>query len=661
MKTTWLLIALVLVFGSIIALPAASAAPIPLENPRVSHAGLAVSSTDFQISPDGSRVVYRAFGSDSNRRRLYSAPTDGSSAPILLSSNPLAPTDTVDSFQITPDGRDVIFTYGSIITENYDLYRVAIDGGDPELLNGPLISAGGVVGFQISPDSNWVVYRADASVDESFDLYRVSLANGSILKLNSDLIAGGSIAEDFAFTPDGARVIYRANQRTLNSIELYAVRIDQTGSTLLNDDLVFGGDVAAFAITPNSQYVLYSATQDSLNLRELYRVPTNKIGITISAESAELSGSVKLSLPLAFNGSVKRFVISPDGNRVVYLADVEQFNRNELFSRPIVGGSNTKLNGDLVAGGGIQSDYRISPNSDWVVYRADQQTNDLIELYATPISGGAFIKINSTMAGDVRSFEISSDSNRVVYLADQEIVDLREIYSRTLPQVSDDAPVVSPLLLAVKLNDPTDGSGVQRYAISPDGRRVVYVANEIADASTRIASVPIAGGANLTLNTISAASLSINTFAISPDSSRVIYRADQQQDGIFELFASYEEAPIATISGPSSALPNGSAPISITLDRAPTLASVTVQVGALGGNAIADTDYTLAAQSVTIAPGETQATLNLHVLPNPDRTTPRTLTIILSGTSTSTIGTPGSIEITLANSQYLVALPVVIR
>ena len=92
----------------------------------------------------------------------------------------------------------------------------------------------------------------------------------------------------------------------------------------------------------------------------------------------------KLNGPVAsgFAGRVLSSLQAPDGSRLVYLADAEQDEVYELFSVPIGGGTATKLNGPLVAGGDVSNGvllYQISPDSSRVVYLADQDADEVFE------------------------------------------------------------------------------------------------------------------------------------------------------------------------------------------------------------------------------------------------------------------------------------------
>ena len=84
--------------------------------------------------------------------------------------------------------------------------------------------------------------------------------------------------------------------------------------------------------------------------------------------------NIKLNGPLVSGGDVDEFRVSPDSSRVVYRADQDTDNVDELYSVPLAGGSPVKLNGPLVSGGYVWY-FQVSPDSSRVVYHASQDTN----------------------------------------------------------------------------------------------------------------------------------------------------------------------------------------------------------------------------------------------------------------------------------------------
>lgn len=188
---------------------------------------------------------------------------------------------------------------------------------------------------------------------------------------------------------------------------------------MLNKELVEDGSIDCYyiLISPDSKYVVYRADQDAFAVEELYSVPIE----------GPASAGVKLNdlLPLGGDVAFKKFAISPDSSRVVYIADQENDEVDEIYSVPITGSSspNIKLNDPLPSGGDIDS-FKMSLDSRLVIYRADQDTNNIMELYTVHIRGGEPVKLNHKMelergsvGDDVHTFELSPNGETVVFEA----------------------------------------------------------------------------------------------------------------------------------------------------------------------------------------------------------------------------------------------------
>ena len=132
--------------------------------------------------------------------------------------------------------------------------------------------------------------------------------------------------------------------------------------------------------------MVYLADQDFDEKDEIYSVPL-------------AGGTPPTKLNLAFSSQqdvYSRFQISPDSTTVFYRADQESDGVDEIFRVSITGGGNLKLNGPLVSGGEVSS-FLLSPDGDRVVYVADQDTNEVSELYSVPATGGAVVKLNGPL------------------------------------------------------------------------------------------------------------------------------------------------------------------------------------------------------------------------------------------------------------------------
>jgi hypothetical protein len=145
------------------------------------------------VSPDGNRVVYTAnLGAAA---RLYSAPTDGSAAPVPLNELQVA-ANSVTQFAISLDSSRVVFLFQNPATGQQELYSVPIGGGPQSRLNSNLQGFASITNFLISSDSSQVVFRADLSADGEFRLYSVELLGGAVNGLTKQPVAGGSVAPE---------------------------------------------------------------------------------------------------------------------------------------------------------------------------------------------------------------------------------------------------------------------------------------------------------------------------------------------------------------------------------------------------------------------------------------------------------------------------------
>jgi hypothetical protein len=318
--------------------------------------------------------VYRADAEIDETWDMYSVPIDGGT-PLWL--NVVGDGDVADDYQISADGSQVVYRIDADATadERWELYSVPIDGGTPVQLNGTLPGDVSVAeGFAIDPGSARIVYRADANVSsyKTWELYSVPIGGGTAVKLNGALVEDGDVT-DMAVTLDGARVVYLADQETDGMVELYRVPVGGGTAVKLNDTLPGGGTIDGFQLSPwgGGGDLVYRGMQDEPGVWELYRVPIT------GGEAIKVSGA------LVANGDVQDWSLCADGSHLAYRADQDTNDVIELYGVALYGEQAVvKLNGTLIAGGDVQT-FQLTPNGDHAVYRADQDTDGMIELYAS--------------------------------------------------------------------------------------------------------------------------------------------------------------------------------------------------------------------------------------------------------------------------------------
>src|SRR6185436_14716741 len=99
------------------------------------------------------------------------------------------------------------------------------------------------------------------------------------------------------------------------------------------------------------------------------------------------SGPEKISGSLPSFADVNAYQVSPDGARVVFVADSEVDDQNAIFSVD-ASGVPIRLGGPLVPGGDVAG-FEISADSRRAVYRGDLVTDGVFELFSAPLDASA--------------------------------------------------------------------------------------------------------------------------------------------------------------------------------------------------------------------------------------------------------------------------------
>ena len=212
------------------------------------------------------------------------------------------------------------------------------------------------------------------------------------------------------------------------------------------------------------------------------------------------------------------FKVSPDSTYVVYVAEAETDEVNELFIVALAGGAPRKLNPPLPPNGDVEwARVAFTVDSQFVLYVADQDVDNRLELYRVPVTGGPSVKLSAPLVagGNVLNYQLDPDGQRIVYLADQDVNEVFELWS--IPYGGG---------AATKLNGQlTSGGDVSTYGIDPIGNRVVYLADQLLDQRSEIFGVPIAGGTSVRLNPELAANADVFSFELNRIINVVVFPA----------------------------------------------------------------------------------------------------------------------------------------
>ncbi len=582
-----------------------------------------------KISPDGQYAVYVQDAVSDNADELWSVRLDGSSAPARL-SEVLTSANSNITFAISPDSARVVYLVDQDTPGVIELYSIPIAGGVTRTkLNPNLNSPRYVLNFQISPTSDRVFYLATAGADSlMWQLYSVPITGGTAVRLNADLAFDVDV-EGYRVNPAGTTVVYRAGWDSGGFWELFSVPATGPYEEAVQLSITLptsGGDVdPSFQISPDGTRVVYLADPSATGSYNLYSVP---IG---GGTSTKLNGTLP---PPPTPGSVDTgFKISADSTRVVYRADQSAYGVYQIYSVPLAGGTAaTRLNGVLAVNEDVEPGYAISPDSTQVVYRSDEDVNDIVELYSAPLNGtGAPTRLNGVLVGggDVLGspsnpdLQISPNSARVVYVADQNVDTLNELFS--VPIGGGTATRLNRTLAA--------GGDVQAFRISPNSAWVIYGADQDSDTVDEVLAAPLAGGTVLDVNgpLVSGGDVVLKfvqttVYEVSPNSLDVLYTADEDFNDEFELY-------VSSLGGPPGA------PTNVVAVPGNGQATVTFAVPASdGGSPI--TGFTVTSSPAGGIDGQAGTTALSHTVTNLVNGTVYTFTV--RATNANGVGDPSA-------------------
>lgn len=394
-----------------------------------------VSVGDFEISFDGSRVVFTSLGtplSDSSWPKLYSVPLLGG-AVVTLAQGPMSLPSPLRGpvllspqipFEITPDGAQVVFVHdpdagGAAVSE---LYRIPIGGGTAVLVNDPLPTTARVRDFGLSPDGTRVWYIADALSDEVFELFSVPLAGGGAVRINGPLATFGNV-EAARFTPDGSRIVYIADQLVSSLLELFsspatvgaAVKIS---GTLV--DSVIGSLPGTWGLTSSGSHVVYLTFNLTTGQLQIFGAPV--------AGGAEPR---RLHRPLFFDGTASLFRTSPVDDRVAVSAREHAAAPTHLYVTDAGGGLLWRVSPDLTATGGVLN-FQFTPSGSMLVAALRLADTDSTDLYFLPaVWDPAPPRVSPPFPGGQAAGALTfpPDAGELLFTGDLETDDEIELFS----------------------------------------------------------------------------------------------------------------------------------------------------------------------------------------------------------------------------------------
>jgi hypothetical protein len=278
------------------------------------------------------------------------------------------PTGTyINSFKLTPDSRYVLYTANHNSPTRYDLYKVFL--GNPltatKLTPSRLLADVNSVQspFFISSDSNTVVYSFGTTAGyRTYFSTPIALDGNYATLITQTPSVGVSFPVNLynVISPDGTMVAYAVVTSTSCELYLTSIRGRVTPFRITGGSSVAGCSVTSFkwAKSYKGNYIVlhskYNGTYPMLylvdiNNRDLTRISDNTLG----------------------HAYTKDYIVTDDGQNVIYIADERSNGRNELFINTIPITASSQLVGAV---GSLTRDYTtlIGSSISGLQFRSDE-------------------------------------------------------------------------------------------------------------------------------------------------------------------------------------------------------------------------------------------------------------------------------------------------
>jgi len=553
--------------------------------------------TDFRLTSDGARIVYRADEDDDEVYELYAAPSDGSSAPLRL-SHTLLPGEDVHSFLLGPDDSVVYAIERVGVPYRAGLFSVPSDGSaPPTFLAGPSVrefqvAAGGAfVVFQdeayrllsVPSDGSTAAVQLDASAfdfcvhpssafavfsDGISEVFSVpvdgstpAVPQGSYVMLDTvrpssdgahayvseaitDYKWESSEGAVYRITLDGSEPIEQLMHTSSGPFDIRSFELAALEETQAHDRVVFaldGGPLTCFHFGEGASYLSFLwANAIRLVENETKAVFSTEFGGSRSLHVVPIDGSQNTTLLV--DSLDERWEIA--GSDVVFVRPV-YFSPDPLFQGlyglPIDGGQPWLLNGPPSAGEGVLGSFLVHPDGQRVVYRNGDANREALFLVRADGTEPSLQRTPLLTNGrHVEDLQLTADGERIVYRADQHTDELFELFSLDMDGNGGPVTVNGPLAQV------PGGGDLRSFVPEFDERSVVYTADQDEDEVVDLYVVSVDGESppvNLTAPLPGAGD--VTGFAVGAHSNHVAFGYDLPGAALHSRLYGARTSPVA--------------------------------------------------------------------------------------------------------------------
>lgn len=463
---------------------------------QLEESGLSFGVTSLRLIDEGRYALYtRTERKDG--QRIHVVATDGSGSDQVIACS--------GRLVLSPDLSHLAFT--SEIGPDARRLTVADSPGTAQWFVGPPALKGAVIGdvvsFATTPDDLQVVYVTSTADTPG-------LAQAFVVGSGGGTQARALWPEDEYYEIKSGPILSPRSDRAAFVLrELY-----QTGVVLRTFPLRGGAPQMAVEapadtgasygfvqalFTPDGRELVYAAFEAE------HAIALHCVASDGSAAPRRLNGLLEdravTSVSLAGLGDAP-FALTPDGVRVVYAARATAtgISPENLFSVHLeLGAEPVRLSDFDHASTRVYTNWRITPDGSRVAYIAEVSSGSgalfsvpvdggasPVRLSPTPVAGGSVLGYGA-QGGFRRHTALTGDGSRVLYLADQDVDERVELYSVPLDGGAPSVKVSGTLI--------PGGDVSPLLELTPDSTRVLFRADKGIDGTPELYSAPVDGSA----------------------------------------------------------------------------------------------------------------------------------------------------------------------
>jgi len=219
------------------------------------------------------------------------------------------------------------------------------------------------------------------------------------------------------------RAVFIERDAALAQDAIWSVRLDGSGRARISPDVPLA-KLGGFLVTADGARVVFRSDADSDGRFRLFSAPADGSAAAIPIDGAPIDPVL---------ADVRSFRLTADGTRAIFLANLDEVAKFELYSVTLTGGTPTRL---LLAFPELIQDFRLSPSAEWMVikFRNPVQTGNY-DLYRAETDQPSFPeKVNDSLDGPsekIWSWQLSPTGEHVVWISNEDGGTI-DIFSRPL-------------------------------------------------------------------------------------------------------------------------------------------------------------------------------------------------------------------------------------